>query len=101
MDPKKRLLARLHELENRLEGIEEELEQPHSRDWDDQATEREGEEVLEQIGLSAQREIAGLKAALQRLATGEYGLCVSCGAEISPERLALLPATPFCKTCVH
>lgn len=101
MDAEKRLRARLQELQGRLDGIEDTLEQPHSRDWDDQAIEREGEEVLEQIGLAGQREIAGIHAALERIKTGEYGFCVACGAEISAARLELLPATPFCKSCVN
>jgi len=101
MDVKKRLLARLHELESRLDGIEDTLKQPHSPDWDEQATEREGEEVLERIGVAGQREIAGIQAALQRIKTGEYGFCAACGGEISQARLDLLPATPFCKTCVQ
>jgi RNA polymerase-binding transcription factor DksA len=40
-----------------------------------------------------------IEAALHRIEAGEYGECVSCGAEIDPERLDLVPATPFCATC--
>jgi len=34
--------------------------------------------------------------ALRRLERGEYGKCVICGREIPPERLELVPETPFC-----
>jgi RNA polymerase-binding transcription factor DksA len=40
-----------------------------------------------------------IKAALQRLVTGEYGFCVKCGAEIGDDRLNLLPHTPHCRAC--
>jgi RNA polymerase-binding transcription factor DksA len=38
-------------------------------------------------------------AALNRIKAGDYGTCITCGARISEERLDVLPATPFCKTC--
>jgi RNA polymerase-binding transcription factor DksA len=34
--------------------------------------------------------------ALRRLERGEYGKCVICGKDIPPERLELVPETPFC-----
>lgn len=93
------LLNRLSELDSRLHAIEAELDTPHTQDWDDMAIEREGDEVLERLGQSGLDEIRRIMAALQRIKAGEYGACVSCGAEISEERLDVLPATPFCKTC--
>ncbi len=35
-------------------------------------------------------------AALQRIVTGEYGLCIDCGKPIEPKRLEAVPWTPFC-----
>ncbi|MGP6089633.1 TraR/DksA family transcriptional regulator [Antarctobacter jejuensis] len=93
------LLERLRALGVRLEDIEDELEAPHSKDWDEMAVEREGEEVLERLGESGKAEIARIRAALQRMARGEYGICTRCGDEISDERLTVLPETPLCKTC--
>jgi RNA polymerase-binding transcription factor DksA len=93
------LLKRLADLEARLQGIEEELDSHQSKDWEDSATEREDEEVLERLGVTGQQEIAQIKAALDRMDQGEYGFCVKCGNEISSARLDLLPYTPFCKSC--
>lgn len=93
------LLMRLKELGVRLNEIEAELEAPHSRDWEELAVEREGEEVLERLGESGQTEIARISAALNRMSRGEYGICTRCGEAISDERLAVLPETPLCKTC--
>lgn len=93
------LKARLAELDVRLHGIEDALESHDTRDWDDLATEREEDEVLEGIGQSGLAEIAAIRAALDRIAEGTYGDCVKCGAPIEEARLDILPATPFCRSC--
>ncbi len=93
------LLSRLAELDQRLHHIEAELDEPNSKDWEELAVEREGDEVLEQLGHSGQAEIARIRAALQRLRDGSYGECARCGERISAERLDVLPDTPLCKSC--
>jgi RNA polymerase-binding transcription factor DksA len=96
---KAQLEARMHELQVRLAGIEAEFDSHDSKDWEELATEREGDEVLESMGLSGLQEIRMIEAALGRVAEGEYGACTKCGAEISEERLDVLPYTPFCRNC--
>ena len=81
----------------RLENIEDELDQPANRNWDDDATESEQDEVLEDLGVSGQDEIKAIDAALKRIEDGSYGYCVVSGEKISEERLELLPHTPFCE----
>lgn len=98
---RKALLNRLAELDSRLHEIESELDEPHSKDWDEAAVEREGEEVLEGLGHSGEAEIARIRAALARMKEGSYGICVRCGREISDERLEAVPATPFCRDCAR
>jgi RNA polymerase-binding transcription factor DksA len=98
-DRRATLLKRLSELDSRLHAIEAELEQPHTKDWDDMAIETEGDQVLERLGQSGLDEIRRIMAALQRIKSGDYGACTVCGAQISEERLDVLPATPFCKAC--
>lgn len=93
------LLNRLRELGVRLNGIEDALEAPHSKDWEEAAVEREDEEVLERLGQSGQAEIARIKSALARLESGDYGICVKCGEEISEKRLELLPDAAACVKC--
>ncbi|KFI32107.1 dimethylmenaquinone methyltransferase [Haematobacter massiliensis] len=88
---------RLAELEDRVEDIDEEIGSEDSDDWEDQASERQGDEVLTGLSESAVNEIRMIKAALKRLDEGEYGYCTICGKRISEDRLDLLPATPFCK----
>ena len=93
------LEARLAELLDRLQEIDEALDSHQSKDWEELATEREGDEVLESMGSSGKVEIAKIKAALARMDEDEFGYCVSCGDEISTERLDVVPHTPFCRTC--
>ncbi|MCG6902315.1 MAG: TraR/DksA C4-type zinc finger protein [Rhodobacter sp.] len=96
---RKALTDRMAELRGRLHEIEGELESHHTRDWEDLAVEREEDEVLEHMGTSGQAEIRMIEAALKRMDDEEYGTCVKCGDEILPERLDVLPYTPFCRTC--
>ncbi|MXU64189.1 TraR/DksA family transcriptional regulator [Oceanomicrobium pacificus] len=96
---KAQLETRLAELRGRLEHIEHDLDQPVSKDDEDRATEREDDEVLEGIGEAGLQEIRSIEAALQRIAAGSYGECVSCGEEIDAARLDIVPHTPLCKTC--
>ena len=93
------LLSRLAELDTRLHQIEAELDEPNSKDWEELAVEREGDEVLEQLGQSGQAEIAKIRAALKRMRDGVYGECARCAGQISTERLDVLPDTPLCKSC--
>ena len=96
---KAQLEARLQELTTRLRRIEDELDQPLSDDFSEQAVEREDEEVLEDLGTAGQQEIRMIEAALVRIANGSYGTCVACGERISEARLDVLPQTPRCRDC--
>ncbi len=98
-DRRRALESRLQELGTRLREIGNELDSHDSRDWEDLATERESDEVLEGLGSSGQVEIRMIRAALQRIDAGEYGFCSRCGELIQPERLDVLPYTPLCRAC--
>ena len=45
--------------------------------------------------------IKSLKAALERLEQGTYGICQVCGEAIDPARLEILPDTTRCVTCAQ
>lgn len=96
---KSQLESRLAALRGRLRDIDAELDSHNTQDWEDLATEREGDEVLEDLGQAGELEIRQIEAALHRMDAGEYGACTKCGAEIGEERLNLLPHTPFCRNC--
>ena len=96
-DRKAQLEALRADLLGRIGGIQEELDSHQAFDWEEMAAEREGEEVLEGMGLEAQAELRAIAAALGRIESGDYGVCQVCGEPISEARLDVLPYTPFCK----
>ena len=96
----RRLLARKDELEQRLQKIEHDLDQPMPADDEDRATEREDDEVMEQMGNAGLEELRAIEAALARVEDGSYGVCVNCGEAISAERLDIMPTAPKCRHCM-
>jgi len=48
---------------------------------------------------AAQVRIQRIRVALQRIADGEYGSCLSCGDPIGVRRLGARPEAPFCILC--
>ena len=93
------LRQRLGELEGRLAGVTRDITKTLSSDFAEQATERENDDVLEEIARETQISIHHLKAALQRLDDGTYGICVSCGEDISAARLRVIPEATLCVNC--
>ncbi|MEX1036957.1 MAG: TraR/DksA C4-type zinc finger protein [Sneathiella sp.] len=85
--------------ERRLEAIEQRLRGSHSASFSEQAVEREGDEVDEKLEETVIREIGMIKAALERISSGNYQVCSSCGGEISEARLKALPYTNVCINC--
>lgn len=50
---------------------------------------------------SAEAKIKSIKAALDRLDRGNYGICEICGQAIDPARLEILPHTRLCVPCAQ
>lgn len=44
-------------------------------------------------------EIRDIDAAQLRIATGSYGVCIDCGAEVAAERLRAFPTAKRCQPC--
>jgi len=92
----------------RLAGLERELaaiiESSRSAGTDDEhdpegATVAFERQHLAALVSQARGHLAQIDAAMLRLAEGSYGICESCGASISEERLAARPVTTLCITC--
>jgi DnaK suppressor protein len=101
---KQQLLLRKHELLSRGLSVNADLRREHeplSPDFADQATQRENDEVLVAIGESAAVELSQINQALERLSRGEYGRCQSCGDDIAPARLAVVPHARHCASCAE
>jgi len=68
-------------------------------------------DALDEVQHAAERELAirnldresqllrSVRAALQRIDEGSFGICLHCEEEISPKRLAAVPWTSLCIQC--
>lgn len=45
------------------------------------------------------REINGIRKAIGKIRSGNYGVCERCGTEIPRDRLMAVPAAPYCMAC--
>jgi RNA polymerase-binding transcription factor DksA len=93
------LTARLAELGSRLHDLDTELDSRRSADWEDLATEREDDEVLERLGQSGEAETRQIRAALARLDDGTFGTCLRCGDPVGVARLLAVPHATLCAAC--
>lgn len=93
------LEKRLAVLKEEIADIDQTLREPDSQDFEERATENEGDEVLEDLGNAALTEIAQIESALERIVGGTYGDCVTCGDAIPPARLEAVPHAAQCIKC--
>lgn len=56
-------------------------------------------DVLLNLGENQRQKIRDIDAALERIANGEYGVCVRCEEEISPQRMRVRPFSRYCIEC--
>jgi RNA polymerase-binding protein DksA len=96
-----RLLAEKAELEKRVNRIHEHARDPLEADSAEQAAQLGNVAVVSALETEAVEEIADIDAALQRLAAGTYGICVSCGEDIGTGRLKARPASAKCLDCAE
>lgn len=95
------LRSRLADLLVEARQIDAELSTPHSKDWEDRATELESDEVLEELGHVAMAEAEQIRAALGRIADGSYGICTRCGEPVGEERLRAVAYAALCIDCAN
>ena len=96
------LCAMLEELNLRLARITDNVRHsdvPLEKDFAEQATQNENDEVMDYLGNSAKTEIAMIKQAIARIDNGQYGMCQVCDEPISKERLEALPYSSMCIKC--
>lgn len=93
------LEEQLRLLVDRAEGIDDDLSEPGDDDWEERATESEGDEVLASVGNLALKEIDQIKHALHQIDAGTYGTCSRCGERIPKARLKAIPYATTCTGC--
>ncbi|VAX23540.1 hypothetical protein MNBD_NITROSPINAE01-1902 [hydrothermal vent metagenome] len=62
------------------------------------------ESILEQdvalfLKTKGQDELRHIEEALERMGSGEYGICAECDEDISKKRLEILPYSIYCVAC--
>ena len=100
---KTKLLEQKEQIERRVNAISKDLNrsEPMSQDFSEQATEQENLDVLHALESEGKEELVLINTALNRLETGDYGLCTQCGDEINPARLDALPYVTTCVNCAE
>ncbi len=98
---KKQLLDAKAELEKRVSTIHAHARKPLEANSAEQAAQLGNVEVVSALETEAVEELASIEAAMQRIENGNYGVCVSCGENISEQRLAVRPASLECVDCAE
>ena len=96
---KAQLEARLEDLLQRAEVIEDDLRGALDADSSEQAVDLADDEALEGVDEVLREEVRQIRMALQRIDNGSYGTCVTCGKEIAAARLQARPISTRCIEC--
>lgn len=76
-------------------------DEPYNADFAEQAVETQNNEVVEHIDDEAKLELKQIAHALNRIESGEYAICESCGDDIGEPRLSAIPHTNHCIQCAN
>lgn len=101
---KKKLELKRKQLEKRINQFKQRpgrLKQVADPDFQEQAVERQGDEVTNYLDQKAHAELQKINEALSRIDHDQYGICISCGNKISIKRLEALPFTDRCISCAE
>ena len=96
------LASRREDLSLRLASIERSLERfaaPISADSEDRAVEISIDEVLDRLADATRRELAQVDHAVDRIASGHYGICEIGHCLIPASRLRVVPEATTCSAC--
>lgn len=95
----KALRAELVARHERLDGHLQHRDGPVSADAAEQAVERHNDDVVAALDDGVRHELLAIDAALERIDSGNFGICGICGQAIEPARLAAIPYATACVGC--
>ena len=101
---KQQLLDLRDEYNSKIGAIDADVHhknEPVEKDFAEQATQRENDDVLNALNQDAKHLVSQINSALHRIETGDYGICIECGADISEERLKIVPYAALCIKCAE
>ncbi|MDT8283149.1 MAG: TraR/DksA family transcriptional regulator [Gammaproteobacteria bacterium] len=99
-----RLQALRSELTQRIDSIDTDIhhkKEPVEKDFAEQVTQRENDEVLNAIDEETQQTVFLIDKALAQIKAGSYGICSICGEKIAEQRLQALPYATTCINCAE
>ena len=77
-DMRIKLEVKRDELEERLGRIRISKRKEHDKDFSEQASERENDEVVDTLGENIMKELEQIENSLKRMDSNEYNICASC-----------------------
>lgn len=92
------------EFTHRIEALDKDIhhtEEPVEKDFAEQATQSENDDVLNALDDEAKVAVIQIDNALLRIQNESFGICESCGAEINEKRLQAIPFASLCITCAE
>jgi RNA polymerase-binding transcription factor len=93
------LVQKKEELDSRLARITSNVRRGLDTDSEERATQLEDNDVVDALGNEAREEIDKVSAALRRMDSGEYGLCIECGDPVGESRIRAYPYANECIDC--
>jgi RNA polymerase-binding protein DksA len=99
-----RLRTLRDEMTSRISALEKDihhLDQPVEKDFAEQVTQGENNDVLTALDDEARATVQKIDAALLRIKAGTYGTCERCGNPIGEKRLEVLPYATLCIECAE
>ena len=101
---KKQLVSLRDDYTRRIDAIQLETHhknEPVEKDFAEQATQSENNDVLAALDNEAQQMVMQIDAALDSIEKGHYGLCTECGKQIPQARLNVAPFARSCIDCAE
>jgi len=101
---KTKLLSLRDEISGRIDAIEKDLhheEHPIEKDFAEQASQLENEEVLNSLDNESKATAMEINKALLRIENNTYGRCIECNEQINEQRLAVAPYASMCVPCTE
>lgn len=96
LDKRNTIIDRVHNLAAAWQDLEE-----RAIELEEEAQKASIAKPYDQLGENGKMEIEQIDLALTKMTIGDYGICESCGDDISPRRLQAIPWARLCVECAR
>ena len=97
---REQFLKEKSELVARIEALESNKGRAIPANSTEQAVDIQNDEVVDQLENIEIKRLQDIDLALDRMDNGKFGICSSCGEEISEARIKAMPAASICMNCL-